>query len=350
MFKIGSAVLTADSGRIDTKLIRRLAGEIAALASPKRWPSVVSSGAIAVGMGILGLKQRPRSMSGLQSAAAVGQSRLVETWAQAFRRHEIPVAQVLLTHSDIANRTRFLNARRALGELERRRAIAIINENDSVSFEEIAFGDNDALAAQVTNLVDAPLLIMLSSAPGIVDQSGKRIPMAFAHDTILDSVVRPTRSASGTGGMQSKLAASRAASVRGSVVAILPGKEKDVVGAFFAGEDVGTVLLPAKGRLRSRAHWIATALKPAGTLRIDGGAARALAANKSLLHRGIDQVEGHFEAGEAVSIEGPDGPVARGLVRGSARELQLEDQRWTNEPVVHRDDLVLVKHFSQGRD
>src|SRR5688572_30771796 len=222
----------------------------------RRWPYVVSSGAIAVGMGLLDLKTRPRTMAGLQAAAAVGQSKLIEAWSQAFRKYDVPVAQVLLTHADLANRKRFLNARRALGELERRHAIAVINENDTVSFEEIAFGDNDQLAAQVSNLVDAQLLIMLSVAPGVLNESGVRIPEARASDKMLDDLIQPSKSRYGTGGMVTKIRAARAAAARGAFVAILSGKEPGQIEALLRGEDVGTVLTPdsVEDKLSSRAH------------------------------------------------------------------------------------------------
>src|SRR5262245_37474788 len=223
--KIGSGVLTDDQGRLDPKILRRLANDIAPLMGLRRWPFVVSSGAIAVGMGLLDLKTRPRTMAGLQAAAAVGQSKLIEAWSSAFRKYDVHVAQVLLTHADLANRKRFLNARRALGELERRHALAVINENDTVSFEEIAFGDNDQLAAQVSNLVDAQLLIMLSVAPGIVNPSGVRIPESLATDPLLDALIQPSRSRFGTGGMVSKVRAARAACARGAFVAIVSGRE-----------------------------------------------------------------------------------------------------------------------------
>lgn len=356
--KIGSAVLTDASGRIDPKMIRRIAGEVAPLASPRRWPVLVSSGAIAVGMGILGLVQRPRTMAGLQGAAAVGQSKLVEAWSQAFRRYEVPVAQVLLTHADLSDRRRFLNARRALGELERRRALAIINENDTVSFEEIAFGDNDELAAQVTNLVDATLLVMLSTAPGVLDREGTRIPYAAASDPLLDAVARPGTSKVGKGGMISKLRAARVACARGARVVILPGKEPGVLARFFAGEDVGTLIAPDEARpaLRSRDHWIAHALRASGALRVDPGAASALRdGKKSLLPGGVVAVEGEFHEGEAVDVMTAEGhaPFARGLVRYTADQMRKivgapsgsipEVLGFTaGDAVIHRDDLVLL--------
>lgn len=358
--KIGSGVLTDAEGRIDPKTIRRLANEIAPLIGLRRWPFVVSSGAIAVGMGILGLKQRPRTMAGLQAAAAIGQSKLVEAWASAFRRHDVPVAQVLLTHSDLANRKRFLNARRALGELERRHAIAIINENDTVSFEEIAVGDNDELAAHVSNLVDAQLLVMLSVAPGIVNPSGIRLPEAHAGDDLLDALATGRSSRFGTGGMVSKLRAARIACARGAHVAILEGKAPGQIEALLDGEDVGTVIVPdgSRAKLTSRAHWIAHALRPVGTLVVDDGAERALVEKKkSLLSLGVTKVVGRFAEGDPIEIarvKGPDPRVfARGLTRYSSQQLEriaglpssaISDVLGftTGDAVVHKDDLVLL--------
>lgn len=299
-------------------------------------------------------------MAGLQAAAAVGQSKLVEAWSQGFRKRDIPVAQVLLTHADLANRKRFLNARRALGELERRKAIAVINENDTVSFEEIAFGDNDELAAHVCNLVDAQLLIMLSVTDGIVDAEGQRISEIAATDPVLDAVARPTASRFGSGGMISKLRAARTATARGAYVAILPGKTPGMIEKLLDGEDVGTLLVPdeAGSKLSSRAHWIAHALRPAGCLSVDEGAAQAIVSNnKSLLAPGIIRVSGSFAEGEAVEVAqiGPNGPraIARGLSRYSSEQLEqivslrghtdrLRPDFPTSDAVIHRDDLVIL--------
>lgn len=359
VLKIGSAVLTDDHGRIEPKMIRRIAADVAPLVSPRRWPTLVSSGAIAVGMGILGLVQRPRTMAGLQAAAAVGQSKLVEAWSQAFRRYDVPVAQILLTHADLADRRRFLNARRALGELEKRRALAVVNENDTVSFEEIAFGDNDELAALATNLIDAPLLVMLSTAPGILDADGQVIDVTWAGDQHLDAVARPGTSKVGKGGMLSKLRAARTACARGAHVAILPGKTPKVLERFFAGESVGTLLVPDRARpsMPSRSHWIAHTLRPAGTVLVDGGAAQALLhRGKSLLPTGIVEVRGEFGEGEAVDVvhaEEDPTPLARGLSRyssrhlrlilgGSSREIPATLGYSAGDAVIHRDDLVLL--------
>jgi glutamate 5-kinase len=358
VIKIGSGVLTDDQGRLEPRTMRRLAAEIAPLAGLRRFPVVVSSGAIAVGMGILGLKTRPRTMAGLQAAAAVGQGKLVEAWAQAFRKHDLTAAQVLLTHADLAHRHRFLNARRALGELLRRRAVPVINENDTVSVEEIAFGDNDMLAAQVSNLVDGVLLVMLSVADGVRRPDGTRVDEVLATDPLLDEIARPSASRFGKGGMISKLRAARIAAARGAHVAIVPGKRAGAIAALLEGEDVGTVLVPddERGRLRSRAHWIAHTLRPAGTVRVDAGAARALRADKSLLPSGITAVTGEFLEGDPVDIavEGADAPpLARGLVRYSAEQLQQILGRPSSaiadilgftlgDAAIHKDDLVLL--------
>ena len=354
--KIGSGVLTDAQGQLDARTLRRVAKEVAPLVGVRRWPYIVSSGAIAVGMGVLGLKSRPRSMAGLQAAAAVGQSKLVEAWAQAFRKYDLAVAQVLLTHADLADRRRFLNARRALGELERRRAIAIINENDTVSFEEIAFGDNDQLAAMVSNLVDANLLVMLSVAPGILDEDGARISETAATDAKLDDVARPTASRFGSGGMISKLRAARMACARGAHVAIVSGREPGALSDLLDGRDVGTLLLPGGDKLSSRAHWIAHVQRPTGRLVIDAGAATAIRSDKkSLLPTGIAAVDGEFSEGDVVDImaTGDRAPFARGLSRYSANDMRrIAGQPssrirtalgfTSGDAAVHRDDLVLL--------
>ncbi len=359
--KVGSGVLTDGQGRIEPKTIRRLAHEIAPLIGIRRWPFVVSSGAIAVGLSIMGLKSRPKAMAGLQAAAAIGQSKLVEAWSQAFKKFELPVAQVLLTHADLADRRRYLNARHALAEIERRHAVAIINENDTVSFEEIAFGDNDELAAQVANVVDAGLLVMLSVADGVVNKHGVRIPEAVSSDPLLDAVAERGTSRFGSGGMVSKIRAARVACARGATVAIVPGKEAGALRRLLEGQDVGTVIVPdrQRGTLSSRDHWIAHTLRPAGRLLIDEGAVRALTdQKKSLLPSGVTAIEGDFVEGDAVDIAGGRGAakkaIARGLVRYSAEQMK----RILGQPskaipsilgftmgdaVVHRDDLVLLE-------
>lgn len=356
--KIGSGVITDAQGRLDVRILRRLADEIAPLATAKRWPVVVSSGAIAIGTTVFGLPARPKTMPGLQAAAAVGQSRLMEAWADAFRPHELTVAQVLLTHADVADRRRFLNARHALAELCARRVVAIANENDTVSTEEIAFGDNDQLAAEIANMVDAEILVLMSVAPGLLDGAGQRVPVVHAADRGLDALVQPTKSRTGTGGMTTKLKSARAAAERGAFVAIVEGKRPGVLASLLAGEDVGTLLMPAgtDRRLGSRAAWIAHSLRPRGTLVVDAGAARALReGDKSLLARGVVDALGDFDEGDPVEIraDGEARACARGLSRYAAAALRrirglpssaiVDELGFTaGDAVVHKDDLVVL--------
>jgi glutamate 5-kinase len=359
VFKVGSGVLANEQRDLNRLVLRRIANEVATTANSKRWPLVVSSGAIALGMRVLGLKSRPRAMACLQAAAAAGQSQLVEAWAQAFRKHHLAVAQVLLTHADLADRERFLNARRALGELLHRKVTPIINENDSVSYREIAFGDNDELAAQVCNLVDADVLVMLSTAPGILDQDNNIVSMAHAEDRKLDDLAQPGASQLGRGGMISKLRAARVACRRGAYVAIIDGRQPGQIDGLLSGEDVGTLLCPdaSDGVLSSRAHWIAHTLRPRGTLILDEGAVSAVRdGGKSLLPSGIRGVEGKFDQGDPVNLastDSPEAPFARGLARYSADQIrQIMGQSSRNianvlgislgNEAIHRDDLVLL--------
>ena len=364
VIKVGSGVLTDKDGRLETKVVKRIASEVAPLASPGRWPFIVSSGAIAIGMSGLGMKTRPRTIPGLQAAAAVGQSKLVEAWGNAFRKYEIPVGQVLLTSDDLSNRTRFLNARAALLELQKRKAIAIINENDSVSYEEIAVGDNDGLAAQVSNIVSAGVLVLLSVAPGILDTEGNVISSSLSTDTSLDGMLRTSKSTFGTGGMATKLAAARAACALGAHVAIIDGKQPNGLSRLLAGENIGTILLPPQnaGPMKSRSHWIAHALKPQGALYVDQGASHALLTqNKSLLPSGITSVDGNFDAGESVNIICGDKELGRGLVRYSSEQIrQIAGQKSQaireklgfslGSEVIHKDDLVHASRISPGEN
>jgi glutamate 5-kinase len=297
-------------------------------------------------------------MDALQASAAAGQGQLIQRWSEAFAPHGRTVAQVLLTHADFVDRKRFLNARRALTELTARGAIPVINENDTVSVDEIAFGDNDALSAQVANAVDADLLVMLSAAPGLLD-GDQRVPEVWPHDGRAESLVRPDTSGGGTGGMSTKLKAARAAASRGTAAVIAAGKEAGMLGRVLAGEEVGTLFWPATERLASRAHWIVHTLRPRGAVRVDEGAFSALrGGQKSLLPSGIVQVSGSFRQGDAVDLINPDGKIfARGLATYAAAELTaIQGRRGTEiegilgyhlgDEAVHRDNLVLlsVKH------
>jgi glutamate 5-kinase len=315
---------------------------------------LVSSGAIALGFERLGLGSRPQTIALLQASAAAGQSQLMRAYEDAFAAHQLPVAQILLTHADLAERDRYLNARAALEALVGLGAVPIINENDTVSVEEIKFGDNDQLAGMVATLVGAELLVLLTDVEGLLDANGARVPLV-ADVGEAASLVRATTSDVGTGGMASKLASARAATRRGVPVVIADARDPEILDRIVRGEDVGTLFLPQGAALASRKHWIGFTLKPRGALIVDEGAARAVGGgDKSLLSRGVVGVRGDFEAGDPVSIVGPDGTeLARGLARydtrdvsrlagAQSREIEARLGRAGTAEIVHADDLVVL--------
>jgi len=355
VIKIGTGVLTSRTGGIDRGVFQGIAAESATLLAGQTDVVIVSSGAIALGVGKLGYAARPKRMDALQACAAAGQTDLMRCWADAFAAHGRVTAQVLLTHADLADRKRFLNARRALVELSARGAVPVINENDTVSVDEIAFGDNDALSAQVANLVGADVLVMLSVAEGLLDGDA-RVRDVLPGDRTAERLVRKDTSVGGTGGMSTKVRAARSAANRGTIAVIAPGKMPGVLGRLFAGEDVGTVFDAATARLASRASWIADTLRPRGTIIVDDGARNALVhKSRSLLPSGVIRALGNFGQGAAVEIADVQGRVfARGLTAYSAKELEVIAGRRTGEieallgyhlgdEAVHRDDLVILE-------
>ena len=359
VIKIGSAVLAGGGGKasLDRKKFAALCDDIAQVAKG-RTPVVVSSGAVALGVERLGLAARPKEMALKQAAAAAGQSRLMRLYDDELEARGLRCAQVLLTHADIANRGRYLNARRALSELLAREVVPVINENDTVSVEEIKFGDNDALAAMAVDLVEADLLVILTDAGGVYTKDprnhadAERIPVI---DRVTASVeaLAGEESELGTGGMVTKLRAARRASEAGVPCAIVPG-QPGVLSRLLAGEDVGTLVLAQGERQRLRKRWMLD-LKPRGQLVVDPGARAALIERKkSLLPRGVHGVTGDFNAGDPVEIVGADGPpFARGLSVYSADEIrrilgcasdEIEARLGYRllDCVVHRDDLVVT--------
>ena len=347
--KIGSRSLAADDARFGA-----LAAQIAAQCSAGRALVLVSSGAIAMGIARLGLEQRPKAIAKLQAAAAAGQSRLMRAWEDAFAPHAQNVAQVLLTHADLADRDRYLNARAAIDALLELGAVPVINENDTVAVEEIRFGDNDQLAAMVATLVGADLLLLLTDVEGLLDDAGRRVPIVTG-DQDVEALIRPVTSDVGVGGMRSKIEAARRATRRGVPVLIGDARDDAVLERVLDGADLGTLFLPHGAGLASRKHWIAYTLKPRGTILVDEGAARAVAAHKrSLLPAGVVGVRGDFDPGDAVCIVGPDGrEIARGLARYGTRdvarlagartaEIEVRIGRYGGDEIVHRDDMVEV--------
>jgi glutamate 5-kinase len=347
--KIGSRALCADGGRY-AQVAEQLATQVAA----GRKVVLVSSGAVAVGRERLGLVERPKKVALLQAAAATGQSLLMRAYEDAFEARGIHVAQVLLTHDAVSDRERYLHARRAIDELLRLGVVPIINENDTVSIDELRFGDNDQLAAMVCTLIGADLLVLLSDVEGVLDDRGRRISLVSDVSEI-EGFIRPPEDDVGLGGMQSKVEAARRATLHGLPVAIGPAASDDFLDRLVRGDDVGTLLLPHGSPLPSRKHWIAYTLKPQGRIVVDDGARRALQKKKSsLLPAGVVSVTGSFSTGEAVAIVDEAGnELARGLARYDAADVkrlaggqsgQIAELVETHlgDEIVHRDDIVLT--------
>jgi len=346
--KIGSRALSEQSG-----LISSLAREIAELGNAKRTFVIVTSGAIALGTSRLGYKKRPKEMGKLQAAAAAGQTVLMQRYAEAFGDRGRVIAQVLLTHSDLADRERVNNARQALASLLDAGAIPIINENDTVATDEIRFGDNDQLAAMVTPLVGADLLLLLTDVAGVLDDAGARISVMNGEAKI---AALPS-DGPGVGGMSSKVEAATTASRAGTAVVVGPAHHPNVIADILAGKDLGTLFPPHATTLRARQHWIMYTLRPRGAVIVDDGAARAIRSGKSsLLPVGVIGVRGEFGVGDPVRLMTAQGDeVGRGLARmgstDAARaagkkgaELEALFSQMSGEAivVVHRDDLVGV--------
>jgi glutamate 5-kinase len=342
VIKIGSRTLAGDGGVFD-----RLADSIAT----RRDASfvVVSSGAIALGIEKLGYRARPKEMAKLQAAAAAGQSLLMRAYDQAFGSRDLAVAQVLLTHADLADRARANNARAALGALLEAGAVPILNENDSVAVDEIKFGDNDQLAALVAPLVDAELVVLLSDVEGLLDGQGRRIPLV--HDVATEALphVRASAGGLGSGGMASKVEAARRAMLAGANVVVADARCPGILEAVLAGDDVGTLFVAARERLSAKKYWIAFTLRPRGDILLDRGAADAVRAKgKSVLSVGVLGVRGDFRAGDAVRLVDTDGrEIARGLARCGAADAALVAGKPREELPVELAELAVVVHADE---
>lgn len=348
--KLGTSTLTGgDSAEPDRSRVAAIAEQIAQLHGRGVAMVVVSSGAIAAGMAPLGLKKRPSDMPTLQAAAAVGQRRLMDLYAEFLEPHGIPVAQVLLTQYDLVQRRHYVNARNTFERLIELRAVIVVNENDTVAVEEIRYGDNDRLAALVANLAQADLLAILSDVEGVFtsDPHKKVASLITIVDELTDPVLKGAshgRSSLGSGGMASKLEAARIATMSGVGVVIASGDRPSVLADIWKGEEVGTYFPPRRPRIQARKLWIAWAPSARGRILIDDGAVRALVSgNKSLLAAGVRSVEGTFKAGDAVEVVGPSGePVAKGLVGFDSELLSQIVGTKGNREVIHRDQLVVL--------
>lgn len=360
VIKIGSSVIASHDKGLNEKRIAEIAEEVAALRKERHEIFIVSSGAVLCGMEKLGLAKRPKTIPMKQAAAAVGQSRLMWAYERFFEPFEIKVAQVLLTHEDIADRKRFINARNTLMTLLDHQVLPIINENDTVTVDEIKLGDNDNLAAQVAHLVDSPLLVILSDVDGLYtadprkDPGAALIPQVDVVTHEIEKIAGGSGQLGGTGGMASKVRTAKNVSSYGGTTLILNGTVPGLMKRAFQGETVGTLFLPQTVRVSSKKHWIAHSLKTKGDVILDPGAVEALIKKgKSLLPSGITSVEGKFEVGDAIRCLSPEGEeIAKGLTNYNASEMiqiigvhtsQIEKvlgYKSTDE-VIHRDNLVI---------
>ena len=359
--KIGSSLVSSRETGLQPERIDRLAEEIAALRSAGRQILIVSSGAIVSGIKKLGLKDYPKSLPVKQAAAAVGQSRLMWAYEKSFEPLGVMVAQILLTHHDLADRRRFLNARHTLAALIDFQVIPIINENDTVAVDEIRVGDNDTLAAEVAHLIDADLLVILSDVDGLFTEDPRKMPSAQLIPLITDINEDIERRAGvsttfeGTGGMATKVRAAKKVAEYGVATLILNGQKPGLLPRVLSGSTDGSLFLAKERRMTSRKHWIGYTLRARGTVSLDPGAVDALTKRgKSLLASGIVNVAGSFEAGDAVSCLDQDGKeFAKGLVNFSSdtlaqikglktAEIQQRLGPQEYEEVIHRDNLVIL--------
>ncbi len=353
--KLGTQLLADSHKRLDAAMLSEIASQVVELRRRKIEVTIVSSGAIGAGLRELNLTKRPTDLAQLQAVAAVGQRRLMDAWAAAFAASNTPVAQILLTREDIDNRTRFLNLRNTLHAIHELGAIPIINENDTVSTDEIvkiSFGDNDILSAMVAHALRANLLVLLTVVDGLLDESGKPVRLVESIEQAR-ALVRDEKSAMGTGGMDSKLQAADMVTECGEAMIVADGRSPGILPRILAGELVGTLFVPSAKKRSSRSRWIGAA-RPVGAVVIDSGAVTAISQrNKSLLPAGIVAVEGDFARGDVVAIKAQDGRmIARGLSNYGSSQIEQIRGKQTSEvrlllgdeaydEVVHRNNLVV---------
>lgn len=361
VIKIGSALITRGGQGLDHANLQHWVDQMAELVGQGYQIVLVSSGAVAEGMQRMGWIQRPTALHELQAAAAIGQAGLIQAWEHCFQQRGLHTAQVLLTHDDLSDRQRYLNARSTLQALVELGVIPIINENDAIANDELRFGDNDSLAALVTNLLEADQMVLLTDQPGLYtadprqDPSAQLIETANAQDAVLDDMASPVGGSLGRGGMYTKLRAARLASRSGASTVIAAGLQPDIIPALARGETHGTLLQPGQAPEAARKRWLAGQLQVRGQVVVDTGAAKMLCtAGTSLLAVGVTSVAGEFKRGELIACLDTAGQeIARGLVNYSAAESRKICGHSSSEIVtqlgyvhedelIHRDNLVLV--------
>jgi glutamate 5-kinase len=359
--KVGTALLTGNTTRVDRRFLLKLCAAVARLWQQGREVAIVTSGAIGAGCGALGYATRPTTLPERQACAAAGQVELMKLYSQVFRRMQPPraIGQLLLTRDEFAVRHRYLNARNTLLTLFKRGAVPVINENDTVSVDEIRFGDNDTLSALVAGAAEADLLVVLTDVAGLMDADPRQNPHARVISSVteitpqIEALAKPSGSFLGTGGMVSKLQAAKIAMASGFPVVLVGGHDPNVLLQAVEGAEVGT-FFAARSRISARKHWLAFSRHPKGAIIVDSGAMRALVdRHKSLLPSGIVAVSGRYESGDMVSLMCGDREFARGLTNFSADEVNRIRGKKTSqvarelgqvlfEEVVHRDNLVIL--------
>jgi len=368
VIKVGSSLVTNQGQGLDHTTLTCLAEQIAKLKQAKKEVVLVSSGAIAEGMQRLSWKKRPHALYKLQAAAAVGQMGLIQAYESCFRNYELQTAQLLLTHEDLSNRKRYLNARSTLTTLLRMNVVPIINENDSIATEEIRFGDNDTLAALVTNLIEADVLVILTDQAGLftadprIDAQAKLLNEAMVEDPAIELMASNVGSIIGRGGMLTKISAAKRAARSGAHTVIASGHEANVLVRLIQGEAIGTQLMTKTLKVTARKQWLANHLQTHGKITLDEGAVKALTVEgKSLLPIGVTNATGNFERGEVVNcidLEGRE--IARGLVNYSAMETQKILRCPSSEiesilgyvdelELIHRNNLVLLETLPKAK-
>jgi len=362
VIKIGTRVLTNEDGLLDKNQIMELSKQVIELRLRGFSVVIVSSGSIGAGISALGLQERPTILPELQAAAAIGQGKLIEVYNECFKKHGYHAAQLLLTRQDFEDRQRYLNTCNTLHSLLNFKVIPVINENDTISVDEITFGDNDILSALVTNLLRADLLILLSSVDGLYTAPptpGKSCRVLSVVDSISDDIKKlafKQKTKEGTGGMESKLEAANIATGSGEVVILANGRQLKILSKIMNYDNVGTLFIPNKKKIASRKRWIGFTVRPKGRIYIDGGALSALQKKgKSLLPSGVVEVDGKFIKGDVVSIVDVDEnkEIARGLVNYSDDEIRKVKGFRTSlikktlgykpyDEIIHRDNIVLL--------
>lgn len=344
--KLGTGVLTDSRKQPDLAQLEQLVAQVADQCRADKEIVLVTSGAVGAGMGALGYKKRPGDLAELQACAAVGQSRLMATYDKLFAKHDLHVAQVLLTHEDLQDHERHLNARNTLVTLLKHGVVPIINENDAVSSTELKFGDNDKLSALVASLLPADLLVILTTVDGVIENFGKANAQTIASieqiDAALEGIVGGTDSDTAVGGMASKIQAAKIVMRSGIPLVIASGRKQDVLSQIVGGAEEGTLFIPQPNKLQGRKRWIAFFHHPKGTLFVDDGARTALREKgKSLLPPGVTRCEGDFSVGDVLRICDLEGmEFARGICNFSSADIKA--RQLTRAEVVHRDNLVIL--------